>query len=593
MLIQLLREKMQAENIQACIVPSTDPFIGEYTPEHWKTRAWLSGFTGSAGTLVVTNTEAGLWTDSRYFLQAETELEGSGITLFKMALPGTPDIKAWLAEKLPIASCLAIDGEVFAASEARSLIDFFTAKGIKVRTDFSPYDSIWEDRPEIPKNPAFILPENFSGKSTREKINEVLQLLREKETSLTVLASLDMIAWLFNIRGNDVEYNPLCLAFAVVSEKETVLFINPEKLTEEVVDTLREQGVVFGDYEKFYPYLAGIPAGTPVLITPSKINYKIYSAIPSDCQLKESEVHPVDLLKAIKNEIEIQGYRKAMQKDGVALVKFQMWLENKLASSERVTELDVSRTLNEFRSEQPFYFGESFGTIVGYGPHGAIVHYAVNEKSNAEIHPEGILLLDSGGQYFDGTTDITRSISCGSVSPEMKQDYTNVLKGHIQLADAHFPAETIGMQLDILARRFLWQNRDNYLHGTGHGIGHFLNVHEGPQSIRMNYNPVALKPGMVMSNEPGLYRSGKYGVRVENLVLIVKDGDTEWGEFYRFETITLCPIDTNLIDSSLLTSEEVAWLNDYHQRVYDELSPLLNEAEKSWLKQKTRTFIPH
>ena len=586
--LHLLREKMQAENIQACIIPTTDPHISEYTPEHWKIRAWLSGFTGSAGTLVVTGDEAGLWTDSRYFLQAGMELDGSGITLFKAGLPETPDMKDWLAEKLPAASCVAFDGEVFAASEARALLFFFAKKKISVRTDFSPFDSIWRDRPVVPENPIFVLPETFSGKSTREKIHEVLDAIREKEASYTILASLDTIAWLFNIRGRDIAYNPVYLAFSVVSEKETVLFINPKKLTEDVVEYLHGQGVVLADYAKFYTYLSRIPSGTSVLITPSKINYKIDSSIPANCSVVETDIHPADALKAVKNETEIQGIRSAMRKDGVALVRFLIWLEENLETRRCFRELDVSDRLHLCREEQDFFFGESFETISAYGPHGAIVHYGATKESNAEILQEGILLLDSGGQYFDGTTDITRSISCGAVSPEMKKDYTNVLKGHIQLAKARFPVGTIGIQLDILARQFLWQNCDNYLHGTGHGIGHFLNVHEGPQSIRMNYNPVVLKPGMVTSNEPGIYRAGKYGIRIENLILTIKDRDSEFGEFYCFETLTLCPIDTNLIEISLLASDEMDWLNAYHQRVYNELSPFLNEKEKNWLKRKCK-----
>ena len=584
--IQLLRQKMKDENIQACIIPTTDPHLGEYTPERWKTRAWLSGFTGSAGTLVVTDSKAGLWTDSRYFLQATEELEETGIDLYKIGISNMPDIKDWLAEKLPVTSSIGIEGEAFAASEVHSLVDFFTSHQIKICTDFSPFNSIWTDRPPIPKNSVFVLPERFSGKSTREKITEVLDILRRQNVSFTVLVSLDMIAWLFNIRGSDIVSNPVCLAFAVVSEKETVLFIDPIKLSEEVINYLHEQGVTLADYVKFYSYLSQLPIETSILLTFSKINYKVYSTIPAHCVAKESDIHPVDSLKAVKNEVEIQGVKNAMKKDGIALVKFLIWLEQQLESGKIVTELNISEKLNYFRRNQEFFFGESFETISGYGPHGAIVHYRVTEDSNAEIRPEGILLLDSGGQYFDGTTDITRSIVCGTVTEEMQTDYTNVLKGHIQLARVRFPAGTIGMQLDVLARQFLWQNNDNYLHGTGHGVGHFLNVHEGPQSIRMNYNPVSLQPGMITSNEPGIYRASKYGIRIENLVLTVKDGDSEFGEFYRFDTLTLCPIDTKPIVKSMLSKEEINWLNLYHQRVYNELSIMLDEEEDNWLKQK-------
>jgi Xaa-Pro aminopeptidase len=588
--IQALRAYMQDANVDACIIPSTDPHISEYTPSRWKTREWLSGFSGSAGTLVVLRDKAGLWTDSRYFLQAESQLKDTGIALFKMGLPETPEIYDWLASQLSAGDCVGIEGAVFAASEAKSLIAFFTGKGLIVSVNFNPCDAIWKDRPAIPASTAFILPEQFSGKSARAKTEEVLAAMRECETDMTVLASLDMIAWLFNIRGSDVEYNPVCVSYAIVSEKETVLFIPPAKLTQEVSDYLTEEGIVCADYDKITDYICRIPAGTRVLLTPSKINHLLYSLIPGDCPIKEIPVHPVDALKCVKNEIEIDGIRKAMQKDGVALVKFLISLEILLKNKIVVTELDVSEKLREFRSEQAFYFGESFETIAGYGPHGAIVHYGASEDSNAVIEPAGILLIDSGAQYFDGTTDITRTLALGEVTGEMKRDYTRVLKGHIQLASASFPAGTVGMQLDVLARQALWKAGQNFLHGTGHGVGHFLNVHEGPQSIRMNHNPYPLKPGMVTSNEPGLYRTGEYGIRIENLLLTVKDKTTGFGDFYAFETLTLCPIDTKLIDAGMLSPEEKKWLNVYHQTVLDQLSPFLSADENSWLREATKAL---
>jgi Xaa-Pro aminopeptidase len=589
--LQALRKSMQTENIQACIIPTTDPHIGEYTPDHWKTREWVSGFTGSAGTLVVTPDKAGLWTDSRYFLQATEQLKDSGIALFKMGLPETPTFTEWIISELSPGNCIGIEGEVFAASEAQSLIDFFTPKGLKINTNFAPYDSIWNDRPAIPTHPAFILPERFSGKSSREKIGEVLAEMKKNDTSLTILASLDMIAWLFNIRGNDVEYNPVCVSYAVVSEKETVLFIAPEKRSIELSDYLLNEGVILADYQKITDYIRQIPVETNILLTPSKINYRIYSAIPNGCKITEILVHPVDILKSIKNETELAGIRKAMQKDGVALVKFLIYFEKLLKNKTKFTELDVSNKLRELRSEQEFYFGESFETIAGFGAHGAIVHYGATEASNAIIEPDGILLIDSGAQYFDGTTDITRTLSTGQVSEDMIRDYTLILKGHIQLASAVFPAGTVGMQLDILVRQFLWKDGLNFLHGTGHGVGHFLNVHEGPQSIRMNHNPAALKPGMVTSNEPGLYRAGQYGIRIENLILTVNDLSTEFGDFYAFETLTLCPFDKNLIDLSLLSNEEIDWLNAYHQKIFDQLSPSLAFEEKRWLMETIDFFI--
>ena len=586
--IQSLRKIMQAEHVQACIIPSTDPHISEYTPERWKTRAWISGFTGSAGTVVITQNKAGLWTDSRYFLQAEEQLKDSGIDLYKTGLPETPEFSDWIASELSAGDCIGIEGNVYAASEAKSLIDFFSGKNLKVRTDFAPYDMLWKDRPAIPANPAFVLPERFAGKSCRDKIREVVAETKKNQTDLTILAALDTIAWLFNIRGNDVEYNPVCVSYAAVSKNETILFISPGKLTQEVSDYLLQEGVTICDYEKFIDYIHKIPDETSVLITPTKINYRLYSVLSESCSIKETTVHPADSLKSIKNETEIAGIRNAMQKDGVALVKFLIDLEKALANNETVTELDVEEKLRAYRSGQALYFGESFKTIAGYGAHGAIVHYEATPESNAAIHPDGILLIDSGAQYFDGTTDITRTVATGQVSETIKRNYTHVLKGHIQLALAIFPAGTVGMQLDILARQALWKAGQNFLHGTGHGIGCFLNVHEGPQSIRMNYNPAPLKPGMITSNEPGLYLAGEYGIRIENLLLTVNAKTTDFGDFYAFETLTLCPIDTRLIDSSLLSLEEIGWLNDYHQKVYDQLSPLLSSSESSWLKEQTR-----
>jgi Xaa-Pro aminopeptidase len=405
---------------------------------------------------------------------------------------------------------------------------------------------------------------------------------------MTILAALDSIAWLFNIRGNDVDFNPVCLSYAAVSESETILFISPEKLTNEVSDYLKQEGVTIAGYDEITGYISRIPSGTKVLISPSKINYRLYSMLSEKCIVKELTVHPADSLKSIKNGTEIAGIRNAMKKDGVAMVKFLIDLEKALKNNETITELDVEEILKKYRSEQTDYFGESFNTIAGFGAHGAIVHYEATPESNAIIQPDNILLVDSGAQYLDGTTDITRTFSTGKVSDTVKRNFTHVLKGHIQLASAVFPKGTVGMQLDILARQSLWKAGQNFLHGTGHGIGCFLNVHEGPQSIRMNFNPTPLEPGMVTSNEPGLYLSGEYGIRIENLILTVKEKTTEFGEFYAFETLTLCPIDKSLIDYSLLSHEEIDWLNDYHQKVYNELSPLLSTEEAEWLRIKIK-----
>ena len=579
---------MQFKQVHAFIIPSTDPHISEYTPERWKTREWISGFTGSAGTVVVTKDKAGLWTDSRYFLQAEEQLKDSGIDLYKTGLPETLTLSDWIVSELSAGDRVGFDDEVYTASEANLLIDFFHEKKLAVDPFFTPFDVIWENRPAIPANPAFVLPESFTGKSCRDKIKEVLAETKKNQADATILASLDAIAWLFNIRGNDVEFNPVCLSYALISEKETVLFISPGALTHEVSNYLRQEGVTVADYEIFNEYICDIPPEITVLIDPSKVNYAIYATLSETCIIKEVTVHPVDALKSIKNATEIAGIRNAMQKDGVAMVKFLIDLEKTLKNNEVITELDVAEKLRAYRSGQALYFGESFPAIAAFGAHGAIVHYEATSESNIPILRDGILLIDSGAQYFDGTTDITRTVSTGQVSETIKRNYTHVLKGHIQLALAVFPAKTVGMQLDVLARQFLWKAGQNFLHGTGHGVGCFLNVHEGPQSIRMNYNPVPLEPGMITSNEPGLYLAGEYGIRIENLLLTVEAKTTASGDFYAFETLTLCPIDTRLIDCSLLSREEIDWLNAYHQEVYDRLSPLLSVEEVGWLKKQTK-----
>jgi Xaa-Pro aminopeptidase len=576
---------MQAENVQACIIPATDPHTGEYIPDHWKTRQWISGFTGSAGTILITLDKAGLYTDSRYFLQAEEQLRGTGVELFKMGLPETPSPEVRLSGELSSGDTVGFEGAVYTASDALALISYFDKQNIKVKSDFAPYDRIWKDRPAIPSNQVFILPEQFSGESASSKIKRLLKELRNQGSDATVLASLDTIAWLFNLRGNDIEYNPVAVCYAIISEKETVLFIQPQKLTPEGIEYFQKEGIVLAEYEKIYDYLAHSKLGK-VLIAPNKINYHLYTNIAKNFKIVEVNVHPVDYLKSIKNKTEIEGIRNAMQRDGVALVKFLFWLDKQLNEKQTVTELDISEQLKRFRSEQDYFFSESFETIAGYGPHGAIVHYIATSATNAEIRREGILLIDSGAQYFDGTTDVTRTVSVGPVSDEMKKDYTHILKGNICLSNAKFPKGTVGMQLDVLARQFIWKEGQNFLHGTGHGVGHFLNVHEGPQSIRMNYNPNPLQQGMITSNEPGLYKTGKYGIRIENLLLTVPYKTTDFGEYYAFETLTLCPIDTNLIDWSLMSQEDIQWLKDYHQKVYEKLSPFLSAEEKEWLKKK-------
>ncbi len=580
---------MQEASVQAVIVPLTDPHCGEYTPDHWKTLQWLSGFTGSAGMLVVTLLKAGLWTDSRYFLQADEQLQNTGIVLFKAGLPDTPSLEAWLTDELSAGDTIGFEGEVFVASQARSLLYYFGKKRIAVNTDFAPYNIWWENRPEIPLNKAFILSEHFTGESVRSKIQRLREALHAQKANCTVLAALDSIAWLFNLRGSDIRYNPVAVSYAFVSDTEAVLFMDFRKLTDEVKDYLRGEGVTLAEYDAMDAFveatLAASNNGCPVvLIAPNKVNYHLYQRIAGQArndgsnhgiagqarndgsnhgiagQVIEVDVHPIDQMKAIKNEVEIAGFRNAMQRDEVALVKFEAWLRQQLADYQVVTELDVSRKLLELRSEQDYFVSESFETIAAYGAHGAIVHYTPTPESNARILPEGLLLVDSGAHYLDGTTDLTRTIAVGTVTDEMKRDFTMLLKGHIALARAKFPKGTVGTQLDILARQFIWQDGQNYLHGTGHGVGHCLSVHEGPQSIRMNYNPTPIEPGMLTSNEPGIYKAGRYGIRIENLLLCIPAATTECGEYYQFETLTRCPIDKSLLDNGLLTKEEVEWL---------------------------------
>ncbi|NDV77625.1 aminopeptidase P family protein [Dysgonomonas sp. 511] len=581
--INHFRKFLEEKELHAFIVPSTDPHLSEYPASHWAARQWISGFTGSAGTVVITREKAGLWTDSRYFLQAAQQLEGSGIELFKEGLPATPSIEEWLISELGKGENVGIDGNVYASKDAFNLIHKLNAKNLHVITDYDPFASIWHDRPEIPKNPIFALPEKYTGESAKSKIARICDAVEEQGADSLLIASLDTIAWTFNIRGNDVKCNPVAVAYAYISRKETILFIKPEKITKEVADYLKAEGVIVAEYEKIFDYAAKIQA--PTCLDGSKITFKLYNTIPTGIRIVDMP-SPADLMKSIKNSAEIQGFDNAMVRDGVALVKFLMWLENAVPQG-NITEIDIPGKLVEYRSQQQNYVGESFDTISGYGPNGAIVHYNVSPESALPVKPEGFLLVDSGAQYFDGTTDITRTIAVGPLTEQMKKDYTMVLKGHIGIATAIYPQGTRGSQLDILARKALWDNGLNYLHGTGHGIGHFLNVHEGPQNIRMNENPTTLQIGMVTSNEPGLYRANKYGIRIENLVLTQHETTTEFGEFYSFKTLTLCPIDKAPIIKEMLTGNEISWFNNYHKLVYDRLSPLLDNEEKEWLKEKT------
>lgn len=584
--IAALRKVMQDRGIDAYIIPSSDPHMSEYPADRWKTRQWISGFTGSAGTVVITMKKAGLWTDSRYFLQATDQLEGTDIVLYKLALPETPSIPDFLLTELENGQTVGFDGACYSMADARTLEQTLKRKDIRVDSSSDLPGEIWQDRPELPPCTLFEMPVEYSGKSTTDKINEINAMLRKSGADCTILSALDEVAWTFNIRGTDVTYNPVVISYAFVSEKESVLFIEPKKLTKEAAKRLKGEGVILADYSMIRTYLSRLPASSRVFLDPAKTNVALYNALPKGVPLIEG-ISPANHLKSIKNETEIKGFRSAVVKDGVALTRFYIWLEKQLAAGEKVTELSASAKLSALRAEQPQYIMDSFAAISSYGAHGAVVHYTPTPETDAELKPEGLYLLDSGGQYLDGTTDVTRTIALGEPTEQMKKDFTRALKGTISMAKCKFPEGIRGCLIDVLARKALWDAGINYLHGTCHGIGHCLNVHEGPQSIRMEENPVVLREGMVMSDEPAMYRTGEYGIRTENIMLIREDSVTEYGRFLTFETLTLCYIDTRLVIPSMLSAREQAWLNKYHQQVFELLSPHLNTEESAWLKEKT------
>ena len=585
--IAALREAMKQHKIDAYIIPTSDPHMSEYPADCWKYREWISGFTGSAGTVIITADKAGLWTDSRYFLQASTQLEGTGIELFKMMLPETPTIPEFLTHELKEGQTVGLNGETYSLADARSLEKALAEKEIKLNTNASLIDPIWKERPAIPEAPMFEMPVELSGKSTEDKLIDINKMLHKAGADCTILSALDEVAWTFNIRGTDVAYNPVVISYAFVSEKESVLFVNPKKIPAEIAEHLKKEGVTLADYGMLATFLSRLPEQTRVFIDSKRTNVAIYNALPKSSILIEG-TSPANHLESIKNETEIKGFRNAVLKDGIAMTKFYFWLEKMLKAGEKVTELSAAAKLTALRSEQPQYVMDSFASISSYGPHGAVVHYSPTPETDTELKTDSLYLLDSGAQYLDGTTDITRTIAlCDEPSEQMKKDFTRALKGTIGIAKCKFPAGIRGCLIDAFARKALWDAGINYLHGTCHGIGHCLNVHEGPQSIRMEENPVILEPGMVMSDEPAMYRPGEYGIRTENMILIREDSETEFGKFLGFETLTLCYIDTKLVIPSMLSVREHAWLNKYHQMVYDLVSPHLTEEEKAWLKEKT------
>ena len=580
--IEELRTVMKSEGIDAFVFPSTDPHNGEYVPEHWKGREFISGFNGSAGTAVVTMDDAALWTDSRYFLQAEEQLAGTGFRLMKLKIEGTPTISQWLGRKLAAngGTVVGIDGMVNSIGTVEALADELRAEGgITLRTNFDPLKVIWKDRPAIPSDMAIVHPQKYAGESAQSKIARIRQALRERHVEGMLVSALDDIAWALNIRGTDVHCNPVVVSYLLITMDSVTLYINSDKLTPVVREHLAANGVMTDEYENVKKGLAGYD-GCNILMDPDETCYTLYKAYGD--RPKVLAPSPLPSMKIVKNETEIMGYRYAMLRDGIAMVKFLRWLVPAVEEG-GVTEVSASDELEAFRAEQSLFKDISFDTIAGYGAHGAIVHYEPTPETDIELKPEGLLLLDSGAQYLDGTTDITRTIALGPVTDEQKHIYTLVLKGHIRLAMAKFPANASGTQLDILAREAMWREGLNYMHGTGHGVGSYLSVHEGPHQIRMEYKPEPLRVGMTVTNEPGLYLAGKFGVRIENTMLITEYMNTEYGRFLKLEPLTLCPIDKAPIDVDMLADEELDYLNDYHAAVFKSLSPYLDDEMTEWL----------
>lgn len=587
--LSALRSIMKREKIDAFIFPSTDPHNGEYVPDHWKGREWISGFNGSAGTAVMTMEAAALWTDSRYFIAAEEQLSGTEFKLMKMKMPDTPSISQWAAQKLAVegGTVVGIDGMVNSAAEVESLIEEMRMSGgITVRTNFDPLSELWKDRPAIPENPVEIHPLKYAGEDAVSKLQHIRQALKEHHAQGMLVTALDDIAWTLNLRGSDVHCNPVAVSYLLIDSQHATLYINNVKLTTEVTEYLKEIGVETDEYDNVRKGLEQYPDYN-ILLDDNEVNYTLFKA--AHCPQIIRGTSPIPYMKAQKNETEISGFKSAMLRDGVAMVKFLKWLKPAVKAGGQ-TEISLDRKLTALRAEQSLFRDISFDSIFGYEHHGAIVHYEATPETDIEVKPSGLLLMDTGAQYLDGTTDITRTVALGPVTEEQRHVYTLVLKGHINLAMAKFPEHASGTQLDILARQAMWHEGMNFMHGTGHGVGSYLNVHEGPHQIRMEWKPAPLVAGMTVTNEPGLYLEGKFGVRTENTMLITPYTETSFGSFLQLEPLTLCPIDTAPIDLSMMTTEEIEWLNNYHQTVYEKLSSLLDSEEREWLREACKAL---
>jgi Xaa-Pro aminopeptidase len=583
--LTLLRSVLKERDVNFYIIPSFDPHLGEYVPDHWRIIPWLTGFTGSAATVVVTDTFAGLWTDSRYFIQAEKQLSGSGFEFVKPGAFQRNDYMDFVYENTKPGDKIGIDGRIFPIAYLRRLEKRLESKKVIIDADCDLITGIWNDRPALPLSFAFEHPVAFSGKDRSVKISEVREQMKNQDADYHLLTSNDDIMWLLNIRGNDLKYSPLLLSFALVGESQVLLFIDEAKIPPEIAAEFDKQGIVILPYDKTPQIASSVSEGFSVLLNPGTTSVELYNSISKKSKIIEDISIP-SRLKAVKNKTEIENIGCTMIKDGVALARFFCWFDSNHGKMP-MTEISLSDRLLEFRSEQKDFLGTSFATITAFNENSALPHYAPEEGSGTEIGERGLLLVDSGGQYMGGTTDITRTIPVGIPSAQQKKDFTLVLKGHINLALAKFPSETRGYQLDFIARRAMWGSGMNYTHGTGHGVGYCLNVHEGPQSISPADNKTVIEAGMLTSNEPAIYRQGEYGIRIENLILCYEDEETEFGQFLKFDTVSLCYIEKSMIDRSLLDQKEIEWLNSYHSEVYDKLSPYLSVEERLWLKEKT------
>ncbi|WP_035294508.1 aminopeptidase P family protein [Clostridium sp. KNHs214] len=583
--VEALRNLMKQKGMDAYIVPSFDAHQSEYVANHWKSREWISGFTGSAGTAVITHGQNGVWTDGRYFIQAARQLEGSGIDLFKMGQPNVPTYEQWLCDTLPEGAVVGFDGRVFSVAVVRIMEKKFAKKNIKIISDYDLIGEIWNERPEIPKEAIISHAVEFAGKSRVDKINEVRKHMEKLGATTFLLTSLDDIAWLFNIRGNDVNNNPVVTSYALVTKEKAYIFIDKAKVSKEIEEELKNDFVEVLEYEEIQNYVKSFKEER-VLFDGNRVNYWIFNSIPAGCRAIEED-NITSMMKAVKSKEEVENLKNCHVRDGVAMVKFMRWLKENIGREE-ITEISASDKLEGFRKQQKYFMGISFDTIAGHKDHAAMMHYKATPEITYKLDTKGFLLVDSGGQYLDGTTDITRTFVLGELTEEEKRDYTLVLKGNIALSRTKFLYGCTGTHLDAIARQPIWEYGIDYKCGTGHGVGYFLNVHEGPHRISPAFNSIKLEEGMIITNEPGIYIEGKHGIRTENELLVVKDESTEFGQFMKFESVTYCPIDLDGVVVDMLSKEEIAWLNSYHKMVFEKLSPYLDEEEKQWLANETR-----